>query len=102
MEFSLSNMVYNNIQSIYLVCLSKDIKVIPVFTQIFFSKVAKMLDLKYIQLMMRKFNLFSKVYTMGYLWDLNFTIEYFFYSRIFEKTPVKKNIHIAINNLFVK
>ncbi len=40
--------------------------------------------------MMRKFNLFSKVFTMGYLWDLNFTIEYFFYSRIFEKTPVKK------------
>ncbi len=33
--------------------------------------------------MMRKFNLFSEVYTMGYLWDLNFTIEYFFYSRIF-------------------
>ena len=52
--------------------------------------------------MMRKFNLFSKVYTMGYLWDLNFTIEYFFYSRIFEKTPVKKNIHIAIHNLLVK
>ena len=51
--------------------------------------------------MMRKFNLFSKVYTMGYLWDLNFTIEYFFYSRIFEKTPVKKT-YIAINNLLVK
>jgi len=39
---------------------------------------------------------------MGYLWDLNFTIEYLFYSRIFEKNPVKKNIHIAIHNLLVK
>ncbi len=39
---------------------------------------------------------------MGYLWDLNFTLEYLFYSRISEKTPVKKNIHIAIHNLLLK
>jgi hypothetical protein len=52
-----------------------------------------------IQLMMRKFNLFSKVYTMGYIWDLNFTIECLFYCR---KNPVKKTLFIAIHNLFVK
>ena len=42
-----------------------------------------------VQLMMRKFNLFSKIYTMGYLLDLNFTIECLFYCRIFEKKPSK-------------
>ncbi len=40
--------------------------------------------------MMRKFNLFSKIYTMWYLWDLNFTTEWLFYCRIFEKKTVKK------------
>ena len=39
--------------------------------------------------------LFSKIYTMGYLWDLNFTIECLFYCRIFEK-----NLISAIHNLF--
>jgi len=43
--------------------------------------------------------LFSKIYTMGYLWDLNFTIECLFYCRIFEKNLISA-IHIAIHNLF--
>jgi len=52
--------------------------------------------------MMRKFNLLSKVYAMGYLWDLNFSLECLFYCIIFEKKKTfKKTLFLQYILLYI-